>query len=79
VTVTKTNASAIDKTHDVNATIQTPSGKITVALCGSQFTSNAVGTKAMQTWTVPPTNDKSYIYTCSAVQTTQTFACNPPK
>jgi hypothetical protein len=79
VTVTKANAAAVDKTHDVVAIVQTPSGKVSAALCGAQFTSAAVGTKATGSFTAPPTTDKSYIYTCTASQTQTTFACNPPK
>jgi len=74
--ITHSNATAVDKTKDVVATIQTPSGKVSASVCGSAFATN---TQAKAFWTVPATTDKSYIYTCTAVQTTQTFACNPPK
>lgn len=77
--VSKSNAATIDKTHDIVVTVQTPSGKVSAATCGSAFSSNAVGTKVNVPFTQPPTTDKSFIYTCSASVAETTSACNPPK
>lgn len=77
--VTKTNAATIDKTHDIVVTVQTPSGKVSAATCGSSFASNATGTKVNVPFTQPPTTDKTFIYTCSAAVSETTSACNPPK
>lgn len=79
VTITKTNAATVDKTYDVVAIVQTPSGKVSTAVCGSQFTSTAVGTKVTAPVSLPASTDKSFIYTCTASQTQTTSACNPPK
>jgi hypothetical protein len=76
VTITHSNAIAVDKTKDVVATVTTPNGKVSASTCGSAF---ATSTSAKAYFTAPTTTDKSFIYTCTAVQTTQTFACNPPK
>ncbi len=77
VKITKTNAGTVDKTKDVVATINTPGGKIGASVCGSAFT--AVGSSGGVSFNNPPTPDKSYIYTCTAAVSNQTFACNPPK
>lgn len=77
VTITKSNAVAVDKTKDVLAIVNTPNGKVPAAVCGSSFTSAAIGTSAVASFTVPASADKSWIYTCSAQQVAQTFACNP--
>ena len=77
--ITKANAAAVDKTKDVIAIVQTPSGKVVAETCGKAFTSNATGTSVKALFVVPPTTDKSFIYTCVAHQATTTFACNPPK
>jgi hypothetical protein len=79
VTIKKTNATAVDKTTDVVAIINTPSGKVSTSVCGSAFASAAVGTSVNAPFAVPATTDKSWIYTCSASQTKTTSACNPPK
>jgi hypothetical protein len=72
--ITHSNAAAVDKTKDVVATIMTPSGKVSASVCGSVFSASS---KAGAGFSVPATTDKSYIYTCSAVQTSQTLTCNP--
>lgn len=77
--VQKSNAAVIDKTHDIVVTVQTPSGKVTAATCGSSFSSNATDTKVNVPFTQPPTTDKNFIYTCSASVSETTSACNPPK
>lgn len=74
VTVTQTGG-VVDKAHDVVAIITTPSGKKSAAICGSAF--SGVGTHASVSWSNPATNDKSYIYLCSASEGATTFACNP--
>ena len=79
VIISKTNAVAVDKTRDVVAVVQTPSGKVTTAVCGATFTSAETGTKVSAPFTAPATNDKTWIYTCSAMQAETTSACNPPK
>ena len=78
-TITKSNAAAIDQTKDIIAIVQTPSGKVIAETCGKAFTSDATGTSVKAPFNVPPTKDKSWIYTCVAHQATTTFACNPPK
>lgn len=74
--IQKTNAVAVDKTKDVVAVIKTPSGNVSTALCGASFASTD---KANSPFTIAPTTDKTWIYTCSAQQTQTTSACNPPK
>lgn len=74
--MTKSNAATVDKTKDVVATVSTPSGKVTAAVCGAAFGS---AQQASVSFAVAPTNDKSWVYTCTASQTSTTSACSPPK
>lgn len=77
-TITKTNAANVDKTKDVIAVVNTPNGKVTAAICGSAFPTAASGLKASVGFNVS-SDDKNWIYTCSASQVSTTLACNPPK
>ena len=64
---------------DVRPSPTTPSGKVSIPVCGSAFGSGVQGTSVKAPFTAPATSDKSFIYTCSASQTKTTSACNPPK
>lgn len=62
--ITKANAAPLGK-HPVTAIVNTPNGRQTVAVCGDQFTSNNTGT-TVTTSINKTSQDKSYIYTCTA-------------
>ena len=78
VLITKTNSSSVNKTTDVTAAVSTPCGTVPAAVCGSQFTSDAVGTSVSASYSCTKLS-RGFIFTCTASQTTQTLACNPPK